>query len=276
MISKPELPRQMCPLADLVCQIQTNLFTSTTNRIVESMGRITTTMKDRDARYYKLLERAFGPRSFCKLGGAPADKKNGKCSACTFKIEFAFDEVIANLIRKGKLRSKGACPFFLFAAALANTLDYGPEAQLKSQENERFAISELQRALRHIAGALNKLGREEIEIHHAEDPFYAKLMDVSISEVFLTGALKALRARSRAPVPRKGRPAKLDAQDITRCCLIAWELLMGKAPGKNNAGFLELLSATWTTVYGEQEPEPSWAYHIDSLKQQGRKMWVVF
>ena len=39
---------------------------------------------------------------------------------------------------------------------------------------------------------------------------------------------------------------------------------MGKAPGKNNAGFLELLSATWTTVYGEQEPEPSWAYHIDS------------
>ena len=154
---------------------------------------------------------------------------------------------------------------------MENTLDYGPEAQLNSQENERFAISELQRALRHIAGALNKLGREEIEIHHADDPFYAKLMDVSISEVFLTGALKALKARSKVAVQQRGRPAKLDAQDITRCCLTVWELLMRKQPGKNNAGFLELLSATWRTVYGEQRPEPSWAYHIDSLKQQAKE-----
>ena len=46
---------------------------------------------------------------------------------------------------------------------------------------------------------------------------------------------------------------------------------MGKAPGKNNAGFLELLSATWRTVYGEQQPEPSWAYHINSLKQQAKE-----
>jgi hypothetical protein len=235
------------------------------------MGRITTTMKDRDARYYKLLERAFGPRAFCKLSGAPTDKKNGKCSACTFKIEFEFDEVIANLVRKGKLRREGPCPFFLFAAALANTLDYGPEAQLRAQENERFAISELQRALRHIAGALNKLGREEIQIQHAYDPFFAKLMDVTISEIFLTGALKALKARHKVAVRQRGRPSKLDAQDITRSCLTAWELLMRKEPGKNNAGFLELLSATWTTVYGEQRPEPSWAYHIDSLKQQAKE-----
>ena len=70
------------------------------------MGHITTTMKDRDARYYKLLERVFGPRAFCKLSGAPTDKKNGKCSACTFKIEFEFDEVIANLVRKGKLHRR--------------------------------------------------------------------------------------------------------------------------------------------------------------------------
>jgi hypothetical protein len=236
------------------------------------MGRITTTMKDRDARYYQLLERAFGPRAFCKLSGAPADKKNGKCSACTFKMEFEFDEVIANLIRKGKLRRGGPCPFFLIAAALANALDYGLEAQLKSQDHERFAISELQRALKHIAGALNKLGREEIAIHHADDPFYAKLMDVSIAEVFLTGALKALKARATAVVQQRGRPAKLDAQDITRCCLEVWELLMRKEPGKNNAGFLELLSAAWRTVYGEeQRPEPSWAYHIDSLKQQAKE-----
>ena len=78
------------------------------------MGRITTTMKDRDARYYQLLERAFGPRAFCKLSGAPTDKKNGKCSACTFKIEFEFDEVIATLVRRGKLYRGGPCPFFLF------------------------------------------------------------------------------------------------------------------------------------------------------------------
>ena len=235
------------------------------------MGRITTTMKDRDVRYYQLLERAFGPRAFCKLSGAPTDKKNGKCSACTFKNEFEFDEVIANLVRKGKLRREGPCPFFLFAAALANTLDYGPEAQLRAQEHERFAISELQRALKHIAGALNKLGREEIAIHHADDPFYAKLMDVTIAEVFLTGALEALKVRSKVAVQQRGRPAKLDAQDITRCCLIVWKLLMRKEPGKNNAGFLELLSATWRTVYGEQRPEPSWAYHIDSLKQQAKE-----
>ena len=235
------------------------------------MGRITTTMKDRDAQYYKLLERVFGPRAFCKLSGAPTDKKNGKCSACTFKIEFEFDEVIAHLVRKGKLRREGPCPFFLFASALANTLDDGPEAQLRAQEHERFAISELQRALKHIAGALNKLGREEIAIHHADDPFYAKLMDVTIAEVFLTGALKALKARSKVAIQQRGHPAKLDAQDITRCCLIVWELLMRRQPGKNNAGFLELLSATWRTVYGEQRPEPSWAYHIDSLKRQAKE-----
>jgi hypothetical protein len=235
------------------------------------MGRITTTMKDRDARYYKLLERAFGPRALCKLSGSAIDKKNGKCSACTFKIEFEFDEVLANLVRKGKLRREGPCPFFLFAAALANALDHGQEAQLKSQEDESFAISELQRALKHIAGALNKLDRKEIEIHHADDPFYAKLMDVAISEIFLTGAVKALKARHKAAVRQRGRPAKLDAQDITRSCLRAWELLTRKEPGKNNAGFLELLSATWTSVYGDQRPEPSWAYHIDGLKQQARK-----
>ena len=188
---RQQTPESRCLISSLNCHgkrvrlrtglVRSRLISLRQQRTVSSnpMARITTTMKDRDARYYKLLERAFGPRAFCKLSGAPTDKKNGKCSACTFKIEFEFDEVIANLIRKGKLRSKGPCPFFLFAASLANTLDYGPEAQLKSQENERFAISELQRALRHIAGALNKLGREEIEIHHADDPFYAKLMDVS-------------------------------------------------------------------------------------------------
>jgi hypothetical protein len=236
------------------------------------MAGTTTTMKDRDARYYKLLDRAFGPRAFCKLSGALTDRKNGKCRACTFQIgEFEFDEVIANLVRKGKIRTGGPCPFFFFAASLANTLDYGPEAQLRAQENERFAISELQRALRHIAGALNKLGREEIQIQHTDDPFYAKLMDISISEVFLTGALKALKARYKAAISSKGRPPKLDAQDITKCCLTAWEMLMRKEPDKNNAGFLELLSASWTTVYGEQRPEPSWAYHIDSFKQQAKK-----
>ena len=228
-------------------------------------------MKDRDARYYQLLNRAFGPRAFCKLSAAPKDRKNGKCSACTFQIgEFEFDEAIANLVRKGKIPT-GPCPFFLFAASLANTLDSGPEAQLKAQENERFAISELQRALRHIAGALNKLGREEILIHHTDDPFYAKLMDIDISEVFLTGALKALKARYKAAISSKGRPPKRDAQDITQCCLTAWVMLTRKEPGKNNAGFLELLSASWTTVYGEQRPEPSWAYHIDSVKQQAKK-----
>jgi hypothetical protein len=171
------------------------------------MAGTTTTMKDRDARYYKLLDRAFGPRAFCKLSAAALKgRKNGKCGACTFQIdEFEFDEVIANLVRKGKIRT-GPCPYFLFAASLANTLDYGPEAQLRAQENERFAISELQRALRHIAGALNKLGREEILIHHTDDPFYAKLMDISISEVFLTGALKALKARYKAAISSKGRP----------------------------------------------------------------------
>ena len=96
--------------------------------------------------------------------------------------------------------------FLFFAAHLANTIDYGPEAQLRTQEHERFAISELQRALRHIAGALNKLGREEIAIQHADDPFYAKLMDISISEVFLTEALKALKARYKAAIRVRGAP----------------------------------------------------------------------
>jgi hypothetical protein len=236
------------------------------------MARTSTTMKDRDASYYKLLNRAFGPRASCGLSTALKDRESGKCSACTFQIgEFEFDEVIADLVRKGKIRTERVCPFFLFAGLLAHTLDYGPEAQLNSQENERYAISELQRALRHIAGALNKLGREEINIQHADDPFYAKLMDIIISEVFLTGALKALKARYEAPVAQRGRPPKLDAQDITRCCLKAWPMLMQEEPGKNNARLLELLSATWRAVYGEQRPEPDWTHQIASLKQKAKK-----
>jgi hypothetical protein len=126
------------------------------------------TMKARNARYYDLLERMFAPRPACKLTeAAPKDRKNGKCSACPFNIDqFAFDQVIADLIRKGKLRREGVCPFFLFAGLLARTPDYGSEAQLTLQDNERFAISALERALKQIAGALNRLDRKEIEIHH--------------------------------------------------------------------------------------------------------------
>jgi hypothetical protein len=160
------------------------------------------------------------------------------------------------------------CPFLVFAGFLSSTLDTGPEAELKSQENERFAISELQRALRHIAGALNRLDREEIYIHHADDPLYGKLMHIAISESLLTEALKALKARYKAPIVKLGRPLKLDAQDITRCCLKAWQLLMRKEPGKNNAKLLELLSAVWTDDYGEQRREPDWAHHIRWLKQE--------
>jgi hypothetical protein len=231
-----------------------------------------TTMKDRDARYYELLSRVYGPRASCKLTLAPRDRKNGKCSACMVQIgEFEFDEVISNLVRNGKIRTERVCPFFIFSGVLASTLGHGLEAELKSQENERFAISELRRALKFIAGALNSLGREEIYIHHAEDPFYGKLIGISASEVLLTEALKALKARYKAPIAQRGRPPKLDAQDITQACSKAWRMLMRKEPGKNNASFLVLLSGTWTTVYGEQRREPSWGHHIDSLKQQTKK-----
>jgi hypothetical protein len=237
------------------------------------MARSNTTMKDRNARYYDLLERAFGQRAACKLTEAtPKERQNGKCSACTFNIDqFEFDRVIADLIRKSKLRREGLCPFFLFAGLLAHTLDYGSEAQLTSQDNERFAISALERALKQIAGALNKLDRKEIEIHHRDDPYYAKLMDIAVSEHFLTSALAALKATYNAPLDKRGRPEMLDAQDIARCCSEAWKMLREKEPGKNNAGFLELLSATWTTVYGEHRPEPSWPHHIDALKRQAKK-----
>jgi hypothetical protein len=116
----------------------------------------------------------------------------------------------ADFIRKGKLRREGLCPFFLFAGLLARTLDYGSEAQLTSQDNERFAISALERALKQIAGALNKLDRKEIEIHHRDDPFYAKLMDIAVSERFLTSALEALKARYNAPLDKRGRPEMLE------------------------------------------------------------------
>jgi hypothetical protein len=231
-----------------------------------------TTMKDRNDRYYKLLERQFGPRPPCKLSGSSTDRKNGKCSACAFQIgEFEFDEVIVGLVCKGKIRPRGLCPFFIFGGLLAHTLDHGPEAQLTSQANERFAISQLENALRYIAGALNKLDRQEIDIHHADDPFYAKLMDIAKSEQLLIGAVTALRDRYKEPITRKGHPGKLDAQDITGCCLRAWEMLTGKGPGKNNARFLELLSAAWSAVYGEHRAEPSWPHYIDTLKQKAKK-----
>ena len=92
-------------------------------------------MKDRDARYYKLLERAFGPRAFCKLSGSPTDKKNGKCSACTFKIgEFEFDEVIASLIRKGKLRTEGTVSILSFCRRLGEYTRLWTGGALTSQE----------------------------------------------------------------------------------------------------------------------------------------------
>jgi hypothetical protein len=55
-------------------------------------------MKGRNAQYYDLLERAFGQRATCKLTEAtPKDRRNGKCSACTFNIDqFEFDRVRAS------------------------------------------------------------------------------------------------------------------------------------------------------------------------------------
>jgi hypothetical protein len=227
---------------------------------------------EKQARYYGLIERAaFGPKSACQLKNETRDRKDGYCKVCTCKRhEFEFDNVLSQLIADGVFTHFAICPFHLFAGMLLATLHSGPEAQFVLFQKKQFAIDQLNKASKCIAAALNYFNREDIEISKEEFSLYARLHDLAQCEPIISAASDTIKAGHKQSKARGGRPTRLDAEGITECCLPVWQMLAGDEPvGSHNVRLHDLLSATWTTAYGSQKPEPNWEHQIK--KAQKRK-----
>jgi hypothetical protein len=151
---------------------------------------------------------------------------------------------------------------------LLATLHNGPEAEFILFQKKQFAIDQLNKASKCIAGALNYFGRDEIEISKEEFTLYARLHDLAKCEPIISAASDAIKASHKQSKARGGRPARLDAEGIIECCLPVWEMLAGEPAGSHNVRLHDLLSATWTTAYGSRRLEPNWEHQIKKAQKR--------
>jgi hypothetical protein len=232
------------------------------------------TTKERNTRFQRIFWELWARLRLekdveCKLGREPAKRGGGRCTACTAKTEFAFDEMVGTLIAKGIFDGTRLCPYRQVNIALVVALLLGPGAEMTRRESDRTRVAELQKALTHLELFLQTFGpdRGELTDRREEDPLFAHIADVSGAEFHISRTLKYLKNRNAEdeknhPLPPSGgRRGNLELQAIASTMAQAWERLTGKLPAKNNVKFQDLLAAAAKTVLGPLDSDTNWEWY---------------